>query len=321
MQQYPGIYNPPSEDLGRFSFVRFWRPEGTQTVLYVKNMTTGRYVNLLKWGNRLYLPVDTGEQIGIGIHNDSSNWAAYPTYIEAANLWVGGPAQPEDCSTDYMWELRPYQAMVCSHLVNPDSQDGRPLQIVDSGEGFTIGEATFGTEEFRGQMRVYKRRQLRVDPPPYRYKGSGGGYQSYPTRGAPQNESYSTRDVTPEGPPTLSGEALRGEGTRSKGINYGATRSPRAGIGAGAEEHVGHFDTSVSYERHSTLVAALFVEKREYLHQMLINAWGTGWDWWFNAPSEEHWWNNLTQDVSPSRPTAPHIPLAPAPHRPHYPGW
>src|SRR6266567_3746201 len=85
------LTNRPVGDTKRFGLIRYWRPSGSQTTLFAKNMSTNRLVHLLRWGDSIFLPVDIGEQIGIGVHNGWGNWVAYPTYIEAANLWVGGP--------------------------------------------------------------------------------------------------------------------------------------------------------------------------------------------------------------------------------------
>jgi hypothetical protein len=71
--------------------------------------------------------------------------AAYPTFVEAANLWSGGPAQPEECQTSHMWELQPHQSMEFDAMMNPHAQKGRPMIITETGFGSTVGEATFSS--------------------------------------------------------------------------------------------------------------------------------------------------------------------------------
>ena len=66
-----------------------------------------------------------------------------------------------------MWEMKPGQRMLVKALMNPDAQQGRPLIITESGLGYTVGEASFGTTAYRGQIRVYEKLPL------------GGGFQSF----------------------------------------------------------------------------------------------------------------------------------------------
>lgn len=308
------IQYQPTGDRQYFDLIRYFRPTGSQTVVFAKNMDTGMLLRLLRWGNDIYLPVHEGMSLGIGVHNGSNVMRGYPAYIEARNLWDGGPSQPEDTGPDHMWELRPGQTQVFDKLVSPTSQRGRPLIIQASGQGMTIGEASFGTDEFRGQIRVYEKLQV------------GGGYQY--TRAT--NEGTGTRGggVTRGGDHMYKGAGMESYGgaPASLSYDYSPTRggdptpkSPRAGIGAGAEVYQGHHDTGVRYQRNAQPVVFFRVEYQADLQPMLDIAWAnTPWSWFEPMPLYDGWWDTPWS----WRPgyyggTAPEIPVArPQPHRP-----
>lgn len=301
------IYHQPSGDQKFYDLIRSFRPQGSTTVVWVQDMTTGQLIRMLRWGNEIYLPVYDGMRIGIGVYNGGPTWRAYPSFIEARNMWDNGQSQPEDCDTNHMWELKPWQSMVMDKLMNPDRPVGRPFIIHSVGSGLTIGEATFGTTEFRGQIRLYERLQI------------GGGYQ--PQR--PANSGYGTRGVTRGGvskglesfEPTLGGDMTRGFHPESFSLGGDLTPKGPAGIGAGAETHQNHTDTGMSYQRNAQPVISLRVEYREDLQPMLNMAWNNiPWNWYEPMPYGESWWD---QDWTwrPARPTAPEIPVI-RPHRP-----
>lgn len=295
------IYHHPSGDQKFYDLIRSFRPQNSSTVVWVQDMATNQLVRMLRWGNDIYLPVYDGMQIGLGVYNGGPNWRAYPAYIEARNMWDNGPAQPEDCDTDHMWELKPWQSMVMDKLMNPERQVGRPFIIQSVGKGLTIGEATFGSSEFRGQIRLYERLQYGGGHQAQRPTNAGSGtrgmtkddFESFgPTRGSPsqsfQPESFSLGDnLTPKGP---------------------------AGIGAGAEEYQSHVDTGMSYQRNAQPVIYLRVEYREDLHPMLNSAWNFDWSWYEPVPHVSDWWD-APWSWRPFRPTAPEIPVV-RPHRP-----
>ncbi len=258
--------------------------------MWVQNMNTGETIGLVKWGDTAYLPVENGMHIGIAIHNDNPFPIAIPTYIEARNLWDGGPAQPEQCSTDHMWEVMSGQTMVIDALMNPAVQRGRPLVIVSAGEGLAVGEATFGTERFRGQIHLYER----------------------------QGERFRQRQqsFTPEsGTFNMNSEGLSRSGSfGTKGIAKGG-----ASIGAGAEERRSHRDTGLSYRRHSPRIAALQVENRADLRAAL----GPIADFSWSMPIPRgHWWTSGEWGPwvhgNPRPNVGAGIPVAqPRPHVPH----
>ncbi len=306
------IQNQPTNNPSFLEFARFWKPLRSTTTVWIEDVGKGRKINFVKWGDRIYVPVYEGMKLGIGLYNDSNDMMAYPTYIEASNLWSGGPAQPNECTPDYMWEMRAGETMVMDKVVNPFDQSGRPLVITRSGAGFTVGEATFGTQEFRGQIRVYERTRKWTQQQTYRPTNMGttrsgatrssGGLESFggPTRSAGSKglEGY-------EPPQTLGFPESTRSGSKSLEPETG-----KAGIGLGSEIYQNHVDTGVQYNKDAQPVIAMFIEFRSDLEAMLNQRFGYGaWDWYFDA-SGHGWWNN------PSAGTAPQVPLAPRPHRP-----
>lgn len=284
-----------------FDMIRSFQPAGSSTVVWVQDQATRQLVRILRWGNDLYLPVYDGMQIGIGVYNGSGSYRAYPTYIEARNLWDNGQSQPELCDTDHMWEVYPYSSMVMDKLMNPDRQEGRPLIVTASGFGRTVGEATFGTDAYRGQIRVYERLQF------------GGGYQ----RQRQENQGYADHDVLESGPQTMGFDpgTLRGAHAQPKGLR----ETGRAGIGAGAAKHQGHHDTGAGYQSNAQPVIRLYVEYRHDLQPMLNAAWQNTpkWSWFEPIPTGNQWWNDPWHWRNFTRPTAPEIPVTP--HRPNEP--
>jgi hypothetical protein len=292
------IQNQPTGNRGHVEFIRYLRPQGSQTVFWVQEMRTNRMYHLLRWGDNIYLPVGEGDHLGLGFYNGRQSWVAYPMYVEALNLWDGGQSEPEDCDTDHMWELKPYQRMVADALMNANAQVGRPLIVVQSGAGFAIGESTFGSTQWRGQIRIYERLVY----------GSGYQYQRE------TNEGFGTfgglRGREEVGPQTMGIPKSFGEITRGGP----APKGGRAAIGAGEEEFRGHVETGVSYQRDSQPVVFLQTELREDLLDMLSRAWGTKWDWFWSMPSSESlWWDN-PWTWSPHQHTSPQVPPAPRPH-------
>lgn len=279
------IQHYPTGDRKSYDLIRFFRPTGSQTVVFAQDMGSGRLLRLLRWGSEIYLPVVEGMALGIGVYNGSQVMRGYPFYVEARNLWDGGPSQPEDVGPDHMWELYPGQTQVFDKLVNPLNQSGRPLIIQASGLGITIGEATFGTNEFRGQIRLYEKLQV------------GGGYQ--------------------QSRPTNAGNNAEENQPRSESLGFGVPKSPGAGIGAGAEVYQAHSDTGVRYQRNAQPVCYFRVEYQRDLQPMLNVAWAnTLWGWYEDMPSG-NWWD-LPWNWHPGSHTAPEIPVArPRPHNPY----
>lgn len=290
-----------------------WQPVGSQTILWAQDMETRRLLHLVQWGDKIYLPVTEGLRLGIGVYNGSRDWKGYPTYVEAKNLYDNGPSQPDDCTSADMWEVKPLTSFVMDALKNRDHRTGRPLVIVQSGLGMGIGEATYGTDEFRGQIRVYERTAIASTVPhessmsPFPGFGGyrGGSRGGFATRGgAPESFGYdqgATRGAGPAsyGPPTT-------RGVPEVGTDH------QVGIGAGAEELRESYETGVRYRRDSRLVAALCVESRADLAEVLRAARRPSIDWYW-TPTGPQWFAHWTPSTSP---VSPHIPLAPQPHRP-----
>ena len=92
--------------------------------------------------------------------------------------------------------------------------------------------------------------------------------------------------------------------------DLGLLKSPQAGIGAGAEEYIQHSATGMQYQRNAQPVVSLKVETRANLQEMLNNAWGTGWNWFWPIPAGTGYWWDEPWQWKP-KPTHGHIPIAP----------
>lgn len=294
------IYHYPEGDRASFDMIRSFRPQCSSTVVWVQDMATNRLVRILRWGREFYLPVYDGMKIGVGVYNGDSNPHAYPLFVEGRNIWDGGSSEPEQCDTDHMWELRGYERMVMDKLMNPQRPAGRPLIITSSGQGLNIGEATFGTDKYRGQIRLYERLVRGGGHQTYRQTNAGSAMRGGPSRGG--LESFSTG----------SAKSLRGGGSVTLGMEDVESRGP-AGIGAGEEEYQHHFDTGLIYQTSSQPVIYLRVEYREDIQPLLNVAWRNtpSWSWYEDLPIGDSWWDN---PWTWHRPTAPGIPVT-RPHR------
>lgn len=240
-------------------------------------------IHLLQMGNDIYLPVAPGDHIGIGIYNGASTFKAYPMFVEALNLWQEGPPQPNDCSPDQMWEVKPLQQMIVDSLMGT-GQTGRPLVIVAAGSGMSIGEATFGTGAYNGQIRIYER----SSKAPHYHRPH---FQSHPE-------------------PLYRDRGHESLGTRSgaKGLT---PQSSSIGIGAGDEKIVPNYDTGVQYNRDSRLVVSLRLKSQSEFDEMLNRVWGTGWSYYWQHPHSPTWWDEpWTWQWPSSTRVQPHIPVA-----------
>jgi hypothetical protein len=291
------IGHMPSGNRNQIEIIDAWRPAGSSTVLWALDKSNDRPLSIIRWGSDIYLPVTKGLRLGIGVHNGTSSFRAYPTYIEGANIYDGGPASPNACLPSHMWEVRPQSPFIMDAIINPNAQAGRPLVIVPHGAGFGIGEATFGTDQFRGQIRVYERSQYQPAYQPN--SGFDGGYRGA-TRGGFGDDAV-------RGPATFGG--------LTRGATRGATRGGPAigadhqvGIGAGAEEHRAHVRTGITYNQDASLVAALRVESRDDLAEVIRRARRTAPSWYW-TPRSRFWYTDWQ-----SAPTAGQVPVAPEPH-------
>jgi|GEM_PF-3487802 len=306
------VSNRPTQDVNDIRLVSAWRPAGSQTILWAQDMKTGDLLHLVQWGNRIYLPVTTGLRLGIGVYNGSSGWKAYPMYVEGKNLYDNGPSRPDDCTSDDMWEAPAGSSLVMDALKNRDHRTGRALVIVSNGLGLGIGEATYGTDAFRGQIRVYERSALSyVAPRPMRsfdsdHFGARGGLESF------GNQTYGAATRSMGGLDTFGSKGVDvSRGVPALGTDH------QVGIGAGAEERRESRRTGVHYRRDSSLVAALCVESRADLAEVLGAAQHAGYQWYW-TPSGPQW---FTTWAPPAMPVSPHIPVAPEPHRPEGNNW
>ncbi len=279
--------------------MRSLRAVGGNTVVWAENLSTGEMYHLLRWGNNVYLPVEAGDHIGIGVYNDSPYWKAYPAFVEALNIWEDGQSEPENCDPNHMWEVSSYERLLIDALMNPNGQSGRPLIITRSGEGFGIGESTFGTTAYRGQIRIYERNQQ------YRPAHSYGA-------------QHPGQLHVPEGPyrnteaQTLGGtrETVRTRGSfKTEQEETPRTDRGSAAIGVGAEEHRSHYQTGINYVRASELVMSFQVEFRKDLQPMLNRAWGKQWSWFWPRPHEARWFDAPWTWQSPRHRTSPQIPI------------
>jgi len=287
IQHYPG------GNRSNYDMIRSFTPSGSMTTFWAIDKATGQLVRMLRWGNEIYLPVYDGMEIGLCVHNGSNVWRAYPTYIEAKNLWDDGPSQPEYCDTDHMWEVGPGRNQTMDKLMNPYTNEGRPLIVTESGFGNTVGESTFGTDAYRGQIRLYERLQF------------GGGYQQR----RQENQGYSQDDTLE----SLDGQVYAMGDPVSKDVLRGG--SGRAGIGAGQAVRQDYGDTGVQYQPNAQPVITLRVEYRRDLQPMLNVAWAnTPWSWYEPIPSG-NWWNEPWSWRQAPR-TSPQIPVI-QPHNPN----
>ena len=282
------IQQKPTERDKEYTLTRSLRSDRSNSVIWAENLATGEMYHLLRWGNMLYLPVEVGDHIGIGIFNDSPTWKAYPMYVEALNVWEGGQSEPENCDVSHMWEIQSYRQMTIDALMNPHAQAGRPLIVTRSGEGLSIGESTFGTTAYRGQIRVYERDQMHL-------------VRHYPVRPLPRPLYAMGRESTHEPGPS----SVHTPGSSTLGVD-----DSTAAIGAGEEEYRGHHHTGIAYAYRSMLVASFQVEFRKDLQPMLNRAWGKQWSWFWPRPSEPRWFDEPWTWMSPRRHrTSPQVPV------------
>ena len=289
----------PGGDRNYVEFIRSFRPEGSQTVFWPVDMETKQNLLMLKWGNKIYLPVYVGMHFGLAVHNGSGRWMGYPIFVGGANLWEGGPTDIRLVTPRHMWELMPGQTDNFDKVVKPFDKSGRPLIVTVTGVGNTISEAQYGTGELSGDICVYEKRQY--------------GAMRAQSRG--MNEGTGMRGMTAKGVTPAS----RGAEPESLGFDetvYGAgERTGKAGIGLGAEEFQDHHTTGVQYQADAQPVIFMQTEFREDLNSMLRNAW----PWW----TGEYWWNGMTNDGwwdtpwSWGQPTMPTVPVI----KPHRPNW
>jgi len=315
------VSNRPTGNVNDIRLIQAWRPAGSQTTLWAQDMASGRPLQLVQWGDKLYLPVTEGLRLGIGVYNGSSGWVAYPTYIEAKNLIDNAPSQPDDCASNEMSEAQPGTSIMMDALMSRDGQTGRPLIIVQHGLGMGIGEATFHTDAYRGQIRVYRRtRTDPIQPPVNPFPGFDGDPAF----------RHPLRDTLTEGDPVArkGGWESFGSGPETYDVPRGPGRhvfhgppevraDRQVGIGAGAEERRESHETGIQYSRNSQLVAALCVESRTDLVEVLRAARHEHIQWYW-TPESPRWFATWTPSTMPG--VSPQVPVAqPGPHNPS--GW
>jgi hypothetical protein len=158
----------PEHDADQIELIRSFQPSGSRSVVSLWDAGENRRLPMLRWGDSIFAPVYEGMRFGLEIFNGRETMVAVPIYVEGANLWVGGSSEPEDCDPDHMWELNPGKSLKIDALMNSAAQRGRPIVITQTGLGSTVGEATFGTDAFRGQLRIFERLPINPPPPPKR---------------------------------------------------------------------------------------------------------------------------------------------------------
>lgn len=263
--------------------IKAWRPADTETIIWaidMSRMTPLRMV--LSSDNRLSVPVIPDIKIGVGTYNGSKTfWKGYPIFVDGANLWSGGTADPNTCSNNEMWQLPPDQSGVFDALMNRNCELGRPLTVVYGGSGYGIGEATFHTMQLNGQIVIYER------------IGVSGPKQTHPT---------------PYYPPGV--RKIRSERTFREPDRSVAT-------GAGQEEYRAHLHvhSGVIYSKYATKIAALQLEDRRSVAASMdlpINQADHIWYWTPPSPNWFRTWGIGSVEHSPA--TAPQVPFAPGAH-------
>lgn len=268
------VQHRPTIDSEQFEIIDYFRPAGSTTLIWGVDTRTSRLIRLLRWGDKIYLPVGLREKFGIGIYNASNRWRAYPTYVEALNVYQGGPSQPEECTPDHMWEVQPCTAFIIDGMVDPGSPTKRPFIVTDEGLGLNIGEATFGTTEFSGQIRLYEKLQKGGGSNLPRRQNAGTGFQWDANLGG------ATKGIG-EGPASFGGFFIK---------------PAKAAIGLGVEEYCEHYHTGVKYQKDATQLVFLQVEYRLNLEREL------GSFDWFSTP-EPFWYRKAAM-----QPVLNHIP-------------
>ncbi len=321
----------PERDSDRVELIRSFRPAGSSTVVSLWDAGDGVRLPMLRWGNAIYAPVYEGMKLGVDLYNGRDRMIAVPTFIEGANLWVGGPPEPEACSPTHMWELQPRQTHRIDALMNPEGQRGRPIVITEAGLGRTVGEATFGTNEFRGQFRIYERMQAGSAPQAPRDTNQGHGAGASPFSdtllggAAPRYRTSAGSAPSPapaspqaHAPPPASRAAYAAPpppapSAAHRGGNVDAARARgHAGFGAGQEEVREHYYTGVEYNRQAEPVVFLRAELRADLEEMLRASLGPSWSWRWSPSWTSDW--HADPWTWPVPPTAPYIPVT-TPHR------
>lgn len=273
----------------RTTLIRAWNPSGSSTVFWVENAGgRGLYLQMVQQGDRLFAPAIPGMQLGLGIYNVGSNRIACPVYIEGVNIADGGPSDPNACRSNQMRQVDPYSRAVVSSTFTPGAATGRPLTIVEHGQGYGFGEATFDRPDLHGLVHIYQRNSNR------------DGQLNYPQYSgyAPTGGAYRDRDGDLRTPSTM--------GTRSKG----AVRGPQVGVGAGNEtyqtEHLAR--TSTSYATDASLVVALQLRSPAELERMLRSAGVTPPSSWYWQPNDPSWYTRVRTTTAQQVPVAPMTP-------------
>jgi hypothetical protein len=330
----------PERDVDHVELIRSFRPSGSATVVSLWDAGAGVRLPMLKWGDCIYSPVYDGMRFSVDVYNGLDRMVAIPTYVEGANLWVGGPADPEACSPSHMWEIDPHQTLRLDALMNPAGQRGRPIVITQTGLGATVGEATFGTDAFRGQLRIYERLPILPEPryaapPTTSAEVHVPHYAAPPTTSAEVHVPHIPDDVTRAGSapapaayaPLASkplamqpspARAMRGRFMPAAPPPHAPAQQPapvaaravsrgQAGFGAGEEEVRHHRFTGVEYHRPAQPVLFLRVEMREDLEEMVRALLGPSWTWQWPAGWGDDWIAHPW--MWPVPPTAPHIPV------------
>ena len=340
----------PDRDQEQMQFIPSLRPSGSATVISLWDVVAGVRLPMLRWGDCIYSPVHEGMRFAVDIHNGRDHMIAVPVFIEGTNLWVGGPAEPEACSPSHMWELNPRQTMRVDALMNPAGQRGRPIVITRTGLGATVGEATFGTDAYRGQLRIYERHPITPEPaasPGPAPPGGGAGpaatvvarekrvgaepgapSRAMPASAAPRSPPAMAAPAAAMAPPAPALARSAPAGVASPAAAPTPTGAPapmpgqpagsiplrgQAGFGAGDDEVREHHFTGVDYHRLAMPLLSLRTEMRDDLEPMVRAQLGGAWSWQWQAPWGDDWIARAW--MWPVPPLAPHIPVTRPPAR------
>jgi hypothetical protein len=315
-------YRPPGANELELGWTPAWR-FGTTTVWF-KDMVNGRVIQMIQWGPHLYVPVSPGMRFGIAVYNGSDEWIAVPAYMEGQGFYDGAPADPNACTDNQMWEVRPGQVLVMDAFIDPEDQsNSRPFEVVTARSGFGIAQNTFPdhADELRGLLQVYRRTRLG--------RAVRSGYPSVPVPepypAPPVDFPYEAFGATREayrGPESFGGgETFRGAGSsggratrglRPKGVDPGPAPvgdRHQVAVGLGATERRSHSRTYIDYRDDAKLVAAVHIESQQDLAEVMLLA-GKPSGTWFWKPPYATWYQDW-----PRPQLASQVPVAGGPHR------
>lgn len=269
--------------------VEAFQQPGTQTLVWIWDVNACGVRRLVQHGNKLRLALPpNGARINLCIYNGDTRTLGYVVYAEGHNLCDGVRDEPSNCDPRRITALHGRQMTVIDGFRSTTGQAVRPLMVMPSGSGYTVGENS-GDNSDAGTIRVFER------PPVSDYTGIREATRPSPAPPQPWLvHGY-------HGP---SGEPLKEMSypTRSGEI----PRSGQLGVAAGAAEPGSYAVNNAAFRPHTLLVADLQL-------CLYTDFAGVSPDQWIWRPARQDWYVNW-----PPRGGAdlmPGLPAAPAPGR------